>query len=163
MTGMLQAIYDEARQGSWQDTNPSKCGCRGRGWYLSDLDTWHKCSIHGHDAPCPEDETEDTFDWRAHFRRNNANAFRTFRAAARAEGWKGGDAQFILACKGILSDKGFRGIPEPSDWINAAEALVEKAYQDKVTREELAAVQRAEQEEAAYWDREHAAWMDRQA
>jgi hypothetical protein len=146
----LQGIYDAARQGVWQDENPSRCGCGGRGWYLSDVDTWHLCSLHGLNAPCPEDETEETFDWRAHYRRNNVNAFRSFREAARAEGWEGSNLQFILACRDILRNLGIKPFPDQADWVNAAEAMIEKARQDKAAREEQ-----------AYWDREHAAWMDR--
>jgi hypothetical protein len=30
----------------WIDEDPNRCGCRGRGWFLSNLDTWHKCPVH---------------------------------------------------------------------------------------------------------------------
>jgi hypothetical protein len=42
----LQHYYDSVCRGDWANVNPSLCGCRGRGWFLSDLDTYHECPIH---------------------------------------------------------------------------------------------------------------------
>ena len=58
---MLQAIYDTARSGQWADPNPADCPCRN-GWFLSDVDTWHRCPIHGHGVPHPEDDHAE-FDY----------------------------------------------------------------------------------------------------
>jgi len=33
-------------QAYWADEDPKKCGCRGSGWSLSNIDTWHSCPIH---------------------------------------------------------------------------------------------------------------------
>lgn len=52
---MLQQYYNEICMGFWADPDPSTCGCRGSGWYCSDLDTWHECSYHYKGQPHPED------------------------------------------------------------------------------------------------------------
>ena len=51
---MLQALYNEAQSGLWAHFNPFECGCKGSGWHLSQVDTWHKCRIHNPKAPHPE-------------------------------------------------------------------------------------------------------------
>lgn len=56
----LQAIYDNANSGAWETLNPYECGCKGSGWLLSDVDTWHKCRTHNLKASHPEDEGEYT-------------------------------------------------------------------------------------------------------
>ena len=46
----------------WSDSDPAKCGCRGGGWFLSEVDTWHRCPAHGKGVAHPEDagyEDED--------------------------------------------------------------------------------------------------------
>lgn len=40
---MLQAMFDSAERGDWCEYDANECPCRGRGWMLSDLDTWHAC------------------------------------------------------------------------------------------------------------------------
>lgn len=52
----LQACYDSARSGIWQDEDPASCGCRGSGYFLSQVDTVHKCHFHGDGAVHPEDD-----------------------------------------------------------------------------------------------------------
>lgn len=42
----LQAYYDTFRTGYWATENEGECLCHGRGWALSDVDTWHKCPVH---------------------------------------------------------------------------------------------------------------------
>lgn len=42
----LQAEYNEFCQGYWADPDPKQCRCRGSGYALSDLDTWHQCPYH---------------------------------------------------------------------------------------------------------------------
>ncbi len=46
MAGILQDYYDEFRMGYWADPDPKVCLCRGSGYALSDVDTWHECPIH---------------------------------------------------------------------------------------------------------------------
>lgn len=50
---MYEAYYREVEMKLWADPNPEVCRCGGRGWVLSDLDTWHSCPYH--DGPHPED------------------------------------------------------------------------------------------------------------
>lgn len=47
-------FHEVCKSAIWADTDESICGCRGSGWWLSEVDTWHKCPFHGHDAPHPE-------------------------------------------------------------------------------------------------------------
>ena len=42
----------------WIQPEPSDCGCRGRGWYISNLDTIHQCPIHYTEQRHPEYEEE---------------------------------------------------------------------------------------------------------
>ena len=54
----LQSYYDAFKTGAWADPDPKKCLCRGFGWALSDVDTWHECPIHkGHRHP--EDDRDE--------------------------------------------------------------------------------------------------------
>ena len=52
----MEHEYRELCSGRWAEMNPSKCPCRGRGFLISDLDTCHRCPIHGEGATHPEDE-----------------------------------------------------------------------------------------------------------
>ena len=53
----LATYYREfAQAGAWIDEDPNRCGCRGGGWFLSEVDTWHKCPVHGRDVPHPEED-----------------------------------------------------------------------------------------------------------
>ena len=66
----------------WSHPNPSQCPCGGRGWLLSDYDTWHACNVHGR-TPYPEDEEgHEGFDWEAHDLRIHRRAYRTFQEAS---------------------------------------------------------------------------------
>lgn len=40
--------------GAWSTPNPKLCPCHGKGWMLSDYDTWHQCPLHGKGVPHPE-------------------------------------------------------------------------------------------------------------
>lgn len=56
----LQAYFNEFSQGYWADPDPKQCGCRGTGYALSDLDTWHKCPYHATPTTRhPEDDYGD--------------------------------------------------------------------------------------------------------
>lgn len=48
-----QQHYYDFQTGYWADKDPNKCRCGGRGWALSEVDTWHKCPYHkGHHPEC---------------------------------------------------------------------------------------------------------------
>lgn len=54
----LQNYYDNyARANVWADSDPERCGCHGSGWFLSDLDTFHRCPVHYTGQPHPEEDT----------------------------------------------------------------------------------------------------------
>jgi hypothetical protein len=63
----LQTYYDEfCRPGAWAREEAEDCGCRGSGWWLSELDTWHECPCHYEKGqPHPEDEPEAHEAWEA--------------------------------------------------------------------------------------------------
>ena len=43
----LQGYFDNfCRSGAWRHHNPASCGCRGTGYFVSDLDTIHRCAEH---------------------------------------------------------------------------------------------------------------------
>jgi len=53
----LQAYYQDFCRGFWADPDARECACRGSGYALSDVDTWHKCRYHHVSGqPHPEDE-----------------------------------------------------------------------------------------------------------
>ena len=62
----IQHYMDEyVNRYAWADESIFKCGCRGSGWWLSELDTRHECPWHpGHPHPdeyegCDEERTDD--------------------------------------------------------------------------------------------------------
>lgn len=57
----LQAYYDNFASQSqrWADEDPEDCGCRGSGFFCSDVDTIHACPYHGDGARHPDDMSDD--------------------------------------------------------------------------------------------------------
>jgi len=55
----LQTYYDNFRTGYWAHPDADRCPCRGRGWALSEVDTWHTCPIHYNGQPGPDDDYPD--------------------------------------------------------------------------------------------------------
>lgn len=58
----LQHYFDNFRQGWWRNEDPNKCPCRGGGWVLSEVDTWHQCPSHYSGQRHPEDDHDDEYD-----------------------------------------------------------------------------------------------------
>ena len=115
---MYEHMMRELNSGAWADVDPARCPCRN-GWLLSDLDTWHRCPVHGQGVPHPEDETDNKFDMAAHHLANLRNAYTAYRASARRNGFKG---NFKAAC---VKEAGM--VPtNPSDWVTAAERIAEE-------------------------------------
>lgn len=54
--GELQDYYDACKTGFWANPDCRRCGCKGRGYWLSDLDTWHECPYHFSGQPHPNDD-----------------------------------------------------------------------------------------------------------
>lgn len=53
----LQAYYDSFSRCFWAHREASQCGCRGRGYCISDVDTVHECPYHFIPGqPMPEDD-----------------------------------------------------------------------------------------------------------
>lgn len=60
----LEQYYREfACSGVWAVPAAVECGCQGRGWWLSEVDTWHKCRYHYDEQPDPEAGPEE---WEAY-------------------------------------------------------------------------------------------------
>lgn len=60
MYSEYSAYYEACRTGWWACEDET-CPCGGRGWWLSQLDTWHRCPVHGGSGPHPE-SLDDEFD-----------------------------------------------------------------------------------------------------
>ena len=55
--------YQDCNRGSFARANASECGCRGHGWFLSQVDTWHQCPAHWTpECRHPEDDRQDEAD-----------------------------------------------------------------------------------------------------
>jgi hypothetical protein len=60
----LQNYYDNfCRPAVWACEDADKCGCRGSGWFLSELDTWHECPVHYRGQPNSESSEEEVREW----------------------------------------------------------------------------------------------------
>lgn len=118
-----EACYQEAQQGAWATLNPNRCGCKGYGWFLSDVDTFHRCSFHGEGVPHPEWEPEmgghEDYDADRHERAICVFAFRAFRDSAIALGITSDIFQAL--CRREV------GIGEhtPREWVDAAEVVTD--------------------------------------
>lgn len=56
----LTTYYNEFVLGhGWERESADECGCRGCGWFLSEVDTWHKCPTHNTGQRHPEDYDGD--------------------------------------------------------------------------------------------------------
>ena len=47
--------------GAFAREDADECGCRGSGWFLSEVDTWHECPAH-HVAGQRHPDDEDVFE-----------------------------------------------------------------------------------------------------
>ena len=103
----MQAEFQGWERGGWEHPAPSKCPCKGTGWALSNLDTWHKCQVHGFGTQHPENDTPwDSSAWRGAMRR----LFSWMRGEAFAAGFSG---DFNASC----------GAAKPTtvrEWLDAA-------------------------------------------
>jgi len=115
-----QNYFNEMQSGLWADRNPSNCLCRGTGWVNSDLDTLHKCPLHGAGVPSPLGEG-DLFDYAAHSLRIMREAYAGFRNAASRAGFKG---NFRLECLAMMMATRTRDTTmTPAVWVDAAESV----------------------------------------
>ena len=135
----LQQEFNELQTGNWAEQNPSKCPCRGRGWLLSDLDTWHQCPVHGSGAPYPESEGDEDFqfDYAAHYRAVHVQAFKAFRDLAQRYG-TGTNLEFNDKVSDVLKHWGITD-PTMSDWVDAAETVATHLARFVADRQAVAA------------------------
>lgn len=118
-------IYQELRSGQWADTHPDLCPCRGHGWLISDIESYHRCPFHGAGVPHPEDYEAD-YDGEAHLLEMYRRAFRRYQVSS---GLSASD--FLAAVRDVarcaqslpadLAEKPWTG--SPSDWVNAAHGV----------------------------------------
>jgi len=53
-------MHTQAIEAGWSSTEDSEtCACRGGGWILSQLDTFHKCPVHFAGQRHPEDYDDE--------------------------------------------------------------------------------------------------------
>lgn len=121
-------VMRELDSSLWNEINPAKCPCRGKGWILSDYDTWHRCRTHGQDVPYPDDGREGWigFDFDAHKLTLLRTAYATFRRIARNNGFRG---NFKHACMTRIKIHGL--VPTPQAWVNAADDLADEFARDE--------------------------------
>lgn len=58
MSELTQYYTEFAQAGAWASPEKGECGCRGSGWFLSEVDTVHRCSYHYNGQPHPEEEDD---------------------------------------------------------------------------------------------------------
>lgn len=107
-------LWRDLERGNWAEINPSRCPCNGRGWLLSDFDTFHRCPIHGNGVPHPEDESLPAAFNEPQLIKSQRIAYGMFRDIAERRGL---NCNFNDAVRRRL-----RGT-EPQDWVDAAEEL----------------------------------------
>lgn len=56
MSELSQYYHEFACAAAWSHPDKAQCGCRGRGWWCSEVDTWHQCPVHGQGVHHPECE-----------------------------------------------------------------------------------------------------------
>lgn len=59
MSELTQYYTEFASAGVWASPEKEECGCRGRGWFLSEVDTLHKCAYHYDGQPTNESSDEE--------------------------------------------------------------------------------------------------------
>ena len=116
--------YRELQSGRWALVNPSTCPCRGHGWLLSDLDTFHRCPMHGSGVPHPEsdDEAFEGFDMQGHLLRAYRAAWESFRHRAELP-------ERVFRSRAITLAGSVPTSPEA--WVNAAQAVLEDVLDER--------------------------------
>lgn len=86
----LQAYYEMFKTGCWAMADADECPCHGRGWALSDVDTWHNCPIHFAGQLHPEacEGFEDEKDFLA-AEEDSMKLYKEFQAARKASTFSG--------------------------------------------------------------------------
>ncbi len=94
--------------------DPAVCPCRGRGWLLSEVDTWHSCRYHK-DETHPEDPEGGSSleEWEAKKLVHLRSAFGSYRALVESAGFQG---DFTARAAKALG----RRPSSPEGWVAAA-------------------------------------------
>lgn len=131
---MTQEIARDLESGLWAETNPFRCPCKGRGWFLSDFDSYHRCPIHGNGVPHPcDDEGTETFDAAEHAVRVARTAFKTFYTRAnKVRAMTPVEFKSCCAAERLIRN----GQDNVRSWVNAAECLCTRL--EIIAREERA-------------------------
>ena len=105
------------------DIIPSRCGCRGGGWIVTDYDTRHECPLHYRDQPNPEFEYEiDDAVWDAVRLDLDREAYACIRRGSVEDLMRAGLTEeqaferFLFGVTGRLPAN-----PRPEDWLEAAD------------------------------------------
>jgi len=59
----LQQYYEACKANQWVRKDETECGCKGSGWFLSQVDTFHSCPLHNTGQPHPEELYSEEPDW----------------------------------------------------------------------------------------------------
>jgi len=122
MTSEYEIYFNEfCKSGAWFHEDVSECGCKGRGWFLSQLDTWHKCSVHNDGQPDPEYGTDE--EWEAYEAAKARKAYKALGEKALREFGQFGvtAAGFNSMARGHIE----KADPDPEDWVVAAKLVIE--------------------------------------
>lgn len=117
---MDMQTWSDLNSAMWCEINPRRCPCNGRGWLLSDWDTWHRCLAHAApNAKNPECQDDvDPATYRAQQLAMFRKAYVTFRDIALRNGIESA-SQFTALCRERLKTSK----PSPGDWVDAAEEV----------------------------------------
>lgn len=132
----MELEYRYMESGRWSEMNPSRCPCGGKGYVLSDLDTWHKCSVHGEgvldmeaEEDLPDAEREAYVAGRRVAKRAMyADAFLHFSNAALAAGLSKDEVRAA-----VRREVG-PGEHSQAAWVDAAERVAERVARDVAER-----------------------------
>lgn len=128
----LEHDYAQLQSGNWALMSPRLCPCRGGGWFLSDLDTYHRCPIHGLDAQDPdydedgEARAEDDGEPEAWALRRDKRVYLALAHQAYRLGFKGRPAQLNHAAFDAANAMGLlrEDIDKRAALIEGIEAVV---------------------------------------
>lgn len=129
-------IVESCRQVFQIRMNPRSCDCKGSGWLLSQIDTYHPCRLHNEGASHPEDDhypSEKESEARRLAQLKRAYTF--YADGIRRYGVQNvRDAIYPRFTFGAFTSN-YK--PTPEEWVDGAEQVFERlAAKDAPPREE---------------------------
>jgi len=114
----LQTYYDAFKTAYWADEDAAVCRCKGSGWVLSEVDTFHECPVHYDGQPNNESSEEEC---EAYELRKAREAYKAIASQSVAEFARFGvdAACFNRHVRRELAEGGAEG------WIEAAQVVAE--------------------------------------